>query len=608
MENNPVQFSHGDKSPVSSSYTTIENEKSKKLPLHKPLKYILLLFPIVLLLVATSIYFFISKHHIKSEVINPDGDREKILFLLDYPLTENTLEQISLISKADNWRIDIIPFSGESLNSKYDLIILFASLSGTDSPSIAKFLQQKDKWKNTPVVLFVRSNKESGMDKLTKLLTDTGIEVISANYCSNNNQTDVELIKIEITKAINVIEGRKKENDRKRIDQFLSLFNSINDYFVNQTRLPQSLSDPVLDPTRIKDPITNKILDYSVRSGQFFKLCTEFDWNFSKYPEEEKYPGLNHNKGQDCYYFNAQTDPLKKYNNKEPVLPVKEEILDQIRLKDFVDLSNAVKGYFRTKSQLPTDFQSITPFIAGAEMKDPETEKLYSYNKVSDTDFDFCTVFSSDSPPFDSSKDIADMYNKKIHKKGLDCKRFIITDYKNFRINDTLQNTSFGNWANFADHTEADEWTSSGTAIKRIDRISTEPKTGYPSWYAIQLTPGDFSLIKSTNVKAVGGKSYELSIWSQTAWNCTDCGIFGLEVYDKNNNNISNISQDCGDYSSEYNMRYQYITTVNTVDYVKSSFNCIMPTNVSYVNIKLGIIKSSGVPWNFDDVWFQITD
>ena len=79
----------------------------------------------------------------------------------------------------------------------------------------------------------------------------------------------------------------------------------------------------------------------------------------------------------------------------------------------------------------------------------------------------------------------------------------------------------------------------------------------------------------------------------------------GVEIYDINGVNISNVTNQCGQYNVEHKMRFQYISEVNTVNYFKSNLTCVMPINAVYINVKFGYMNNSLVPWNFDDVWLS---
>ncbi|PIZ02508.1 hypothetical protein COY59_04525, partial [Candidatus Gottesmanbacteria bacterium CG_4_10_14_0_8_um_filter_37_24] len=463
---------------------------------------------LILIVSGVSLFIYLdSQNNIKPGIRNPNGDKGTILFI--YSLTffdrsgQELLDKISSQIIKENWRLEVLPIDKKLTNTTpYDAINAYIpSLWGNENKDFEKRIQEIKNATDIPVVLFVKgNNSEKNKEIYSHILSENKSQIIAVDNLGNND-SDIDLISKDINLLLKATEEHDKQNDKLRIDQFQRLSNNIYDYFLNQQKLPVTLSDPVLDPERIKDPITKQSIEYHSRSKQFYRFCTRFDWNFAKYPDPIKYEDYTHLKGHDCYYFNAQN----RFN-----LIQKEEILDQIRLKDFIDLSNIVKGYFQTKSELPVDLQSLSNNLNGTEINDPETNEIYRYKRISETDFEFCTTFSSDSPATASLKDIADIYNKNIHKQGYNCKRFIISDYKGFRINEILKNTSFGNWADYTDHVEVDEWKTSDGRIKRIDRISTEPTTGYPSYYAVQLTPGPYSFLTSSKVKVIGGKFYDV--------------------------------------------------------------------------------------------------
>ena len=109
---------------------------------------------------------------------------------------------------------------------------------------------------------------------------------------------------------------------------------------------------------------------------------------------------------------------------------------DNKRLSSFSAISYLINDYYYAKSKLPNSLSELK--ISGSySTSDPETKKTYDYKKISDTSYNLCTTFSTDSEEaakknrsvraYDYSDDYD--YSDKKHKKGYDCIEYKVEDY-----------------------------------------------------------------------------------------------------------------------------------------------------------------------------------
>lgn len=132
---------------------------------------------------------------------------------------------------------------------------------------------------------------------------------------------------------------RNKALDQRRVNDFMNLSSQINSYYNTNNKLPASLNN--LNDTyyknSLKDPETNKLYDYTIVSGEAYKLCTTFstagDQNgetitkdlavssssssgsaIAPAPPDYYVQSYKHNKGYDCIQFRVQN-----YNKPIPL-------------------------------------------------------------------------------------------------------------------------------------------------------------------------------------------------------------------------------------------------------------------------------------------------
>src|SRR3990172_8481784 len=67
------------------------------------------------------------------------------------------------------------------------------------------------------------------------------------------------------------------------------------------------------------------------------------------------------------------------------------------------------------------NFSSISYEITNFSIADPETKRIYDYQKFSPNSYKLCTVFSTDSKSANSQYSYINSSSIKKHKKGYDC-------------------------------------------------------------------------------------------------------------------------------------------------------------------------------------------
>lgn len=104
--------------------------------------------------------------------------------------------------------------------------------------------------------------------------------------------------------------------------------------------------------------------------------------------------------------------------------------LDQQRISHMSDISYEVQTYYEDNGKLPTSLSQVTS-LAEKMLKDPGTNKQYEYKVASQTSYDLCTEFSTDSKEVTAklkkNPDYYDDYSRKVHKKGNDCINYKVT-------------------------------------------------------------------------------------------------------------------------------------------------------------------------------------
>lgn len=116
--------------------------------------------------------------------------------------------------------------------------------------------------------------------------------------------------------------------------------------------------------------------------------------------------------------------------------PISQRLInfDATRLSDFTNMKYRAENYFRSNSRIPYNMSDLAN---GGELPtDPESGNQYEYQKVTDSSYKFCTVFSTDSVEIRKKGQALNTYDtsypendNQTHKKGYDCITYMIPDY-----------------------------------------------------------------------------------------------------------------------------------------------------------------------------------
>lgn len=102
--------------------------------------------------------------------------------------------------------------------------------------------------------------------------------------------------------------------------------------------------------------------------------------------------------------------------------------LDEKRMQDFNEIRYVVDEYYETRRSLPASLEeALSATGRTVEILDPKTKKQYEYKKISKTEFNLCTEFSTDSRDVNQRSKGNDYINsygypsKENHPKGYHC-------------------------------------------------------------------------------------------------------------------------------------------------------------------------------------------
>jgi hypothetical protein len=70
---------------------------------------------------------------------------------------------------------------------------------------------------------------------------------------------------------------------------------------------------------------------------------------------------------------------------------------DQQKVSDLQNMNNEIINYYQRKGSLPDSYTTDTIVDYIVQPKDPQTSKLYKYNKTSETTYNLCAEFNKDS-------------------------------------------------------------------------------------------------------------------------------------------------------------------------------------------------------------------
>ncbi len=98
---------------------------------------------------------------------------------------------------------------------------------------------------------------------------------------------------------------------------------------------------------------------------------------------------------------------------------------DRKRLDDFGEIRVSINSFYSNEGKIP---QSIDE-ISVKNLTDPETKKPYEYKKVTETSYQLCTTFNTDSSDFWEKTNSGSPEGGEIFKKGYSCTDQKVIDY-----------------------------------------------------------------------------------------------------------------------------------------------------------------------------------
>ncbi len=102
--------------------------------------------------------------------------------------------------------------------------------------------------------------------------------------------------------------------------------------------------------------------------------------------------------------------------------------LDKTRLNDFQEIKYRIDNYYRDNQKLPRTLDELGGTVNSNSI-DPESKQKYSYSIKSNSGYQLCTTFSTDSVEtgYDEYRYYA--LEDRSHKKGYDCIEYKIEAY-----------------------------------------------------------------------------------------------------------------------------------------------------------------------------------
>ncbi len=113
---------------------------------------------------------------------------------------------------------------------------------------------------------------------------------------------------------------------------------------------------------------------------------------------------------------------------------------DLDKMRDLSAFEGNIKGYYQDTGKLPDNIMEVkkaSPFYT--TLRDPQTGKEYSYNKIDDKTFELCAEFNFDFPEIDTKnlsssqspwmvEDILNLKDKWNHTRGENCFKLDVRD------------------------------------------------------------------------------------------------------------------------------------------------------------------------------------
>ena len=186
---------------------------------------------------------------------------------------------------------------------------------------------------------------------------------------------------------------------------------------------------------------------------------------------------------------------------------VRAQKFDQTRLSNFSQIRSAIQSYYSKNKSLPSKLSDLpTDYYYSDKIKDPETNKDYDYQVVSNTSYKLCATFSADSSAANPNQnnllyDYSGLSNATTtHIKGYDCITYNLPDYYTSLGNSNYGQVVITNPAPFPTlSTSSVIATRDARRIADLKQVQTAlelyyakngayPTTGVVSWANLQST------------------------------------------------------------------------------------------------------------------------
>lgn len=280
--------------------------------------------------------------------------------------------------------------------------------------------------------------------------------------------------------------------------------------------------------------------------------------------------------------------------------------VDSERIEDFKEIENLITNYYRETNLLPLDLLQNLKVNDPNLLKDPKTKKYYEYKRISDTEYELCTKFSTDTNNPDYEYYDLPSYNrippnnstKYQHTKGHDCIKLSAPSppKKQADIPEPRLDTGLGsNFENWTDTSSPKGWTVTSGSV-------TRSTNAYDLNYAVDFDPNEAqNVLTSEPLKPGVNLKYDLTLWYDTESTCTDCFFAGLVFKDDQGQNIKTGVEGCGTYNVFNN---SWVTYLNgpTKGYEKFSLSCEIPNNTKTFNVLISIWNASEKTWTVDNL------
>ncbi|PIR43417.1 hypothetical protein COV24_02655 [candidate division WWE3 bacterium CG10_big_fil_rev_8_21_14_0_10_32_10] len=519
--------------------------------------------------------FFISLFilYIYTFFITPSKDyaiqknANSVLFLYPPFLTNfnrSSAQNIKTSFENINYNVN---FSSYNLNSSaswnnYSFVILEIPKYFKNKNSLLTIYLNSLKNTQVPVSVIVEGNKDIFFETyIKKLLTGKGSMDVFFYY-TFEQEDPLKLVLIDHKNYLKTV-------DTTNITRLNQIVEQINAYYKKNNTLPRNFNGLNVSSSILDNVYTHKPFEYTIRADIYYKLCTDFFYNFKE--EGDQYKNYTHNEGYGCYYNNIQ-------QNEFPQNQI--SIIENIRNTENNNLTGKINTYYNKNFKIPKTLDILQTYYPGTSILDPQTNKEYNYATINDTDYTLC-------------KDSA----------GNDCVNLRAINNANVISKNTLENTSFESWSNYLGLNVISGWNVSNTNTGIVEKSQNEKTEN--DMYSLEISGKGYA--NSNYFEVTPNTKYKLTANVKTESTCNSCGYLGIQIFNSTHTNISKLERSCGYYSSDKDIVYSYINpSLISGVYNEYSMVCTLPKDATFVKVFIGTIDGIGTKWYFDNLKFYI--